>query len=412
MAPSFSFNPLKSLPFFLGLLFCLGTSGCGQAPPIASNHPAKNETRDIYLSKTVIIQTPIQSFQVTTEPVVDEVVTTGEIKANENTLFFINPIVTGRIVEDRLQLGDTVQAGQTVAVIQSAEVTQINARFKQQLHENQVEINQAKTHYTLAKRAYDREKRLFKVGISPEKDFLQSESDLILAKSNLDHAHERALHIRSEATALLSTYGSRPDFESEQLSTTSPIKALRSGVVTKKNVTLGSVVSPSQTLYEVSDLGELWLDITLYANQIGSIEKNQSVVFKADSFPTKAFKGHIDYIQPISNQPSQTFTARVFIPNPHQALKPGMMGEIHIQKNLHLQKPFIPHHALQSYGKESFVFIDLGQGHYQKRRVEVGSASPTGVWIIQGLKAGENIVGQGSFTLKAAWLKEAEGEPS
>ena len=376
----------------------------------AEEEPEATVSDVITLTPDAIKGVGISTLTVFEKPLVSQIVTTGEIKTNEDKRFTINSIVTGRIIQDRVKLGDYIRQGETVAIIQNPEVTQINANSTQQLHENRISIRQAQTRYTLAKMNYEREKKLFKEGISPQKDYIQAQSDMIIAQEELANVKEKSVHIKSEARAMLGTYGVSANLNSEGLITSSPITALRSGVITKKNITVGSVVSPDQILYEVSDLKQLWLDITLYAKDIAKIKDGQTVVFKSESFPTQQFIGKIDYIQPASNEPTQTFIARAFINNPLGLLKPGMFGEIVISSNMKENKPFVPEDAIQKYGKETFVFLDLGNGKYKKQVIQIGEKALDGHFINRGVQAGDKIVGNGSFTLKSELLKSEFAE--
>jgi cobalt-zinc-cadmium efflux system membrane fusion protein len=402
-------NKLVSL-ISIFLIILVFTTGCNSKKETSQENKALANPDIIQLTPDAVKQSGISALIVEEKPVISQIVTTGQIKANEDKRFTINSIVSGRIIQDRIKLGDYVRQGQTVAVIQNNEVTQINANSTQQLHENRIAIRQAQTRYSLAKMNYEREKRLFKEGISPQKDYIQAQSDMIIAKEDLQNAKEIAVHIKSEARAMLGTYGVSSNLNSENLITSSPITALSSGVITKKNITVGSVVSPDQVLYEVSDLKELWLDITLYSNEIAKISEKQAVIFKPDSFQGKEFTGKIDYIQPASNEPTQTFIARAFINNTLGLLKPGMFGEIIINSNVKQNKPFVPEIAIQKYGKETFVFLDLGNGKYKKQVVQLAEKASEGHFINNGVKAGDKIVGTGSFTLKSELLKSEFAE--
>ena len=394
---------------YLSISFLILTFITGCTP---KNKPEETQTDSgiVQLSKDAVKQAEIDTTIVEELPVISQITTTGQIKANEDKRFTVNSMVTGRIIQDKVKLGDYVRQGQVVAVVQNPEVTQINAGATRELHENRIAIRQAKTRYSLAQVNYVREKRLYSQGISPQKDLIQAQADLAIAKDDLANVNERVTHIKSEARAMLGTYGVSANLNSETLISSSPITAIRSGVITKKNITVGSVVSPDQVLYEISDMKELWLDITLYSNQIAQISEHQAVIFKSDSFPGKEFSGKIDYIQPSSDEPSQTFVARAFINNSLGLLKPGMFGQIIIKSNVKQNKPFVPDSAIQKYGKEVFVFYDLGGGKYKKQVVELGEKSEGGYFINKGVNVGDKIVANGSFTIKAELLKSEFAE--
>ena len=112
----------------------------------------------------------------------------------------------------------------------------------------------------------------------------------------------------------------------------------------------------------------------------------------------------------LSNDISQTFLVRAFIDNKDGLLKPGMSANVVIKNDVTEQKPFVPLEAVQQYGREYFVFLDLGDNKYQKITVELGEKTPDGYYINSGIKAGDNIVVKGSFTLKAELFKNEFNE--
>ncbi len=394
--------------FLISFLSLFSLTGCISKNKL--NESAKKDSNIVTLNSEAVTQAEIESTVVKEMPVKTQLTTTGQIKTNEDKRYTLNSMVTGKIIQDKVKLGDYVRQGQVVALIQNPEVIQINASATRELHENRIAIRQAQTRYSLAKTNYEREKRLYSQGISPQKDLIQARSEMIIAQDDLVNFKERTVHIQSEAREMLGVYGTRANLNTERLATTSPITAIRSGVITKKNITVGSVVAPDQVLYEVSDLNELWLDITLYSNDIAKISENQVVIFKPDSYPGKSFTGKIDYIQPSSNEPTQTFVARAFINNSLGLLKPGMFGAIVVDSKIKQNKPFIPDGAIQKYGKEVFVFYDMGEGKYKKQDIELGEKTQGGYFVNKGLTSGDKIVSQGSFTLKAEMLKSEFAE--
>ena len=297
-----------------------------------------------------------------------------------------------------------------MAYIQNPEITRINAEATKNIHENRIAIRQVKTRLNLAKANYEREQRLYKEGISPQKDLIQAQSDYLLAKDDLALAYERETHIKQEVNAVMGTYGVRPNFDTENLATQNPICAMKSGIITKKNIKLGEVVTPEQVLFEITDMSKLWLDITLYSSDIAQVEKGQKVEFTPDSLSGKKFYVTIDYIQPQSNDATQTFVARAFMDNSLSLLRPGMYGDIKIINNHKENKAYVPISAVQKYGKETFVFLDLGDGKYKKQEVVLGERDNDGYFINEGLNLGDKVVGNGSFTLKSEMLKSEFAE--
>ncbi len=348
----------------------------------------------------------VQAINVEEKPVISEIKTIGEIKTNNDKRYVLNSMTIGRVVQDNVILGQEVKKGQVIARVENPDVAKINADSVQRLHENVLAIRQAQTRLRLAKTNLEREKRLFKEGITAKKSLIQAESDYAIARDDVICLTERDSHIRAEANSLLKIYGTSANLNSDKIQTTGAIIALRPGVITKKNVTVGATVTPDQILYEVSDLSSLWLDMTIYPEYLSKIKEGQEIIFKSDSIPNKAFAGKINYIQPSSDDPTKTFLARAFIDNSSKLLRPGMFGQIFIKDIDKKMKIFVPNEAIQEYGKESFVFVCLEDGKYRKQTVEMAEAGDGGHFINKGLKPGEKIVTNGSFTLKAEYIKK------
>ncbi|MBX9685253.1 MAG: efflux RND transporter periplasmic adaptor subunit [Candidatus Obscuribacterales bacterium] len=222
---------------------------------------------------------------------------------------------------------------------------------------------------------------------------------------------EKSTHIEEEARSLLSAYGvTLHDIRSEKIQTTSPIVAPRSGVITKKAITVGDVVAVQQTLYEVADLSQVWLDIAIYDKDLPRVKEGQIATFVSDSLPGKPFTGPISYIRPSTGDNTRTFLARVILKNPGLLLKPGMFGQVRIQEPAFAGQTFVPEESVQTYGKEVFVFIDLGGARYRKQHIQLGKKVEGGFLVESGVSAGDRVVTQGSFNLKAAVLKSQFAE--
>lgn len=356
-----------------------------------------------------------QASQIQLTPVAQQIyqnnfTTMGQIRADENRIFHISPMEAGRVMQDRVMLGQAVQAGQVLALIQNPSLIKAQADSIHALHDNEISLKQAQTKLTLARQNLDREEKLYEQGISPRKDLLEASANLKLAQTELAGLQEHGTHIQSEARALLRAYNVRFNPNSEKLQTGSPLQSPRAGVVTRKNITVGDTVTPEQTLYEVADLSQVWLDLPIYANDVTRVKQGDTVVFQSDSLPGQTFQGQINYIQPDASPQSHTFLVRAFLNNPGVLLKPGMYGQASIRQTGQQTLPWVNSKAIQTYGKEYFVFVSLGKGRYQKRVIVRGPALDDGYLVEKGLQVGEQVVGQGSFTLKAELLKHEFAE--
>ena len=392
----------KFLLFILILMIIPVFSACGQDKAKDEN---ETKTDIVEFTDKMIKDNNIEVVEVVEKPVTASISTTGIIRRNEDKFYTISSMMQGKISDIKVNLGDNVKANQIVAYLQNPEISSINAKLTGSLHENRIAIQKAQTSYNLAKEEYEREKRLYQAGISPQKDLIKAKADYVLAQADLNTARERDIHIKQEANAVMSSFGVSPNFNSEKLANSIPLIAVKDGVITKKNATLGSVVNPEQVLFEVTDLDNLWLDMAIYPTDIANIYQGQKIEFVPDSAKEQIFEGKIDYLQPVSDSNNQTYTARAFLDNKDRKLIIGMVGKVKIISDTKTNKLFVPNSAIQKYGKEVFVFLDLGDGKYQKQNIEVGETNDDGTFVNSGLKIGDKVVTNGSFILKSELLK-------
>jgi cobalt-zinc-cadmium efflux system membrane fusion protein len=337
-----------------------------------------------------------------------DIKTTGEIKPDENRVFHINSMVSGRVVKDKVNLGDIIKQDQVLALVQNIEVARIYGDYVHQKHQNEVQIRQLLSKIELATATLDRTTKLFNEGIAPQKDVLISQNACDQLSIELKGVREHQTHLVSETQALLSAYGKtiRPsDEDGSKIDNVSPMIAPRGGVVIKKNITLGDVVNSTEPLYVVADLSSVWLDITIYDKDLANIKMGETMSFTSDSLPNKVFTGKINYIQPLAGDSTRTFLARASLPNPGLALKPGMFGTALIHTSRSENLPYIPDSAIQRYGGETFVFEEAGANHYHKRKIELGDRILDGFLAKSGIGDGQRIVVNGSLALKAELLK-------
>jgi cobalt-zinc-cadmium efflux system membrane fusion protein len=340
--------------------------------------------------------------------------TYAQVLENADRVVEIHAPVAGQLVVDAVRLGDVVRAGQPLARLRNEAVAEIHGRYIHDLHQNEIEIRQARVRQRLAQETLSRERRLFAEGISSRKELQQADAQLALVDSELAGLKEHRTHIRSEAQALLEAYGSSlPPDQSEKVTNESPIRSPLAGVVIDKQVSLGQRVSPENILYRIADLSTVWLDLAVYPKDLSLLKTGQSVSFQPDAYPGSVFEGRIHYLRPKAQSDSQTFLARVFLENPGGRLKPGMVGQASVQQARPERRLVVPKAAVQNDGAQHVVFVELAPGRYRKRSVELGAEIAEGDAVVtSGLSEGERVVDVGAFTLKSVLEKSRlpEGE--
>jgi cobalt-zinc-cadmium efflux system membrane fusion protein len=411
---------------FLGLLVGLTLSSCNQAKESANSLPTKsqeqspskeapgndeNDGQTIKLSSQAIAISNISTSTIKSLNHESEIKTTGEIKADENRVFHINSIVSGRIIQDKVNLGDSIAKGQVLALVQNLEVAKVYAEYIHNHHLNQLNLKQLTSKLDLATKNLKRLKDLQAEGIAPIKDVLIAQNLADQLSIEIKGAEEHEEDLKVETQAMLKAYGKtlKPG-DDHSIDSNSPLPSPRAGVIIKKNVTLGDVVNTTDPLYVVADLSQVWLDITIYDKDLSLIKMGQEISFQSDSIPNKSFHGTISYIQPIAGDTTRTFIARAQLLNHQQALKPGMFGTALVMTREKKLLPYLQDSSIQRHGNDIFVFLEEKPGLYHKTSIELGTREGDGYLINNGVKPGEQVVVSGSLTLKAEYLRTLNKE--
>ena len=399
--------------FIVLVLCCIVAGGCQRESGVPRSDPTKEnsappDAQVVQLSADAIKSFGIEEGTVGERPNTTIIKTTGEIKADDNRVFHINALTGGRVVSDKVQLGDVIQSGQTLAVLQNQEVVKIYGDFRHQFHQNEIEIALSKTRARLATKNYERISSLYKEKIASEREFIKAEADKELEEETLKGLQKHSRHIVEEARALLRAYGVNiQDTSAERIESVCPVTAPAGGVIIEKNITVGDIVSSAQPLYVVGDLSQVWMDVNVYDKQLQDMKLGSKVRFTTDSLPGRVIQGTITFIKAFTDS-SATFTARANIVNPGLALKPGMRGQVEIIESSGSARPFVPDGALQKYQDECFVFVVDSGRCYRKQDVKI-EHQVSGGYLVSGVVPGQKIVTDGSFTLKAELMKRLSG---
>lgn len=379
------------------ILLCAMLTGC--VPQHQDSKSLSESPRGVVISKEMSAASQINVAPVELRPGSELIETTGEIVADENRIFHVNSMIGGKVATDLVSLGDHVQSKQTLATVENLEVMRISANYIHETHAKLLEIAQMQTRLKLLLSNKERLERLFSERIAAEKDVLNAQTQWTLENAALQTALKEKNHQRSEARALLAAYGvSIEDVHGDEPIQLSPILCPRSGVIVKKNITIGDVINTSEPLYVVADLSKVWLDITVFDRDLAAVKEGAKVKFVTDGLPQQEFTGKVDYIKPLA-QDSRTFVARAVLENFKLRLKPGMFGRVEILEKSGEKLAFVPDSAVQSIEGKSVVFIKEPDGSFQSIAIQIHRRTSDG-YFISGVNPGQPVVVRGSYYVK------------
>lgn len=307
----------------------------------------------------------------------------GEVHLNADKVAHIVPRVSGMVREVRKNLGDGVTPGEVIAILDSRELADAKAADLA-----------ASSRHELAKGNVERIEKLFEKKIAPEEELLKARQ--VLAETKIDH---RTAEAKLHALGLTSEQVKRLHEEKDEDYSRYEIKAPFAGVVIEKHISLGEVVSPETSCFVLADLSTVWVNITVYTQDMGKISVGQPVQIQTD-VSGRTVTGSICYVAPVANEATRTVYARVDLPNPERQWRPGTFVTASIELDRQPVPVLVPIDALQRLKSESVVFVTAGEG-FEPRTVKLGRTSGTHAEIKDGLASGERYVSKGAVMLKA-----------
>jgi membrane fusion protein, copper/silver efflux system len=172
-----------------------------------------------------------------------------------------------------------------------------------------------------------------------------------------------------------------------------------SGTVDKKMAYQGQYVKEGTPLYELINLGDLWVYLNVFENDMGLIYEGMPVEFKAPAYPEARFYGEVTEIEPMLDGKSRTGRVRVRTTNPGAKLIPGMYVESEMKVPVSSGRPTVSNLAVIRTGKRDLVIVAKGEGRFYPQEVTLGRLADGYYPILGGLRAGQVVVSQASFLI-------------
>ena len=315
----------------------------------------------------------------------------GEVRLNADRVAHIVPRVSGMVREVRKNLGDAVTAGEVIAVLDSRELADAKAADLA-----------ASSRHELAKATVERIKSLFDKKIAPEEELLKAKQSL--AETDIEHhTAEAKLHALGLTQEQVESLHTEKDTDYSRYE----IKAPFAGTVIEKHITLGEVVNPETSCFVLADLSNVWVDVTVYPQDIAQISVGRSVNVIAAGV-SDLHRGEIMYVSPKIDEGTRTGMARVVLANSDGHLRPGMFVRTDLIVSQEDARIVVPDSAVQTIDNKTVVFV-AEHGGFEKRSVILGRKAGKDCEVLAGLNAGERYAATGTFILKAE-LGKGEAE--
>ena len=215
-----------------------------------------------------------------------------------------------------------------------------------------------------------------------------------LVKLNFD------LNDRVKAGEVLALVES-PELLGKQLELKAPID----GVIIERTATIGEFVEKGNAVCTISEPAQLWVIAEIKERDIAAVKVGQESSFTVLPYPQEKFHGKVVLIGNQVEAASRTLEVRIAVDNTDGRLKPGMFADVEIVTTVLENVLQISDRSLQTEGEEQIVFVAQGDNKFEKRVVKLGLEQQHRVQVLDGLKAGDKVVTEGSFILKSELLK-------
>jgi len=317
---------------------------------------------------------------------------TGVVQANGYKETPVVSLVGGIVRSVKVELGQNLKRGQIVAVVFSNELADAQSRYLAAL----AMLDEHHRHHL-------REIKLVEIGAASREELEAATTKYRQAESEVANLRQK-LMLLGLSPQRIDALNSPGQIGSEVI-----VSAPASGTLTSRTVNPGEVIEANKELMRVTDLSTVWVVGQVYEKDLATIHVGSGANINSDAYPGRVFRGRISYVDPKIDPATRTAQVRIELRNPRQALKIGMyvnvaFGALGLAERT---TPVVPKAAAQSIGNQQFVFVATEKpNEFLLRAVRLGTES-NGVYpVLEGLNAGERVVTEGSFLLRAEWLKQ------
>lgn len=170
------------------------------------------------------------------------------------------------------------------------------------------------------------------------------------------------------------------------------------GFILTRNAYPKQRIMPDTDLYTIADLSNIWVIADVYEYEVADVKLGQETIVSLSYFPGRVFRGKINYIYPQIDTTTRTLKVRIEIANPTYELKPDMFANVELKIN-YGRKLIVPQEAVLDSGSEQNVFVALGNGYFEPRKIQLGAKVDNNFIVLTGLKSGEKVVTSANFLI-------------
>ncbi len=313
-------------------------------------------------------------------PIADTLRVAGKVDFDSQRVTRIGATVTGRVIDIQAQLGQQVKVGDTLATINSTELSAAQLTYLK-----------ARAQADLQARSVERARQLFAADVIGKAELQRRESELAIASAEQRGAADQ-LRVLGMSSAAINKLGS-----SGSINSVTSVASTMAGVVVERPVAQGQVVQPADALFVVADLSRVWVTAEVPEQQAALVKAGQAVDIEVPALGTR-LTGKLIYVADTVNPETRTIAVRSVVDNASRQLKPAMLATMLIQA-APVERVVVPAQAVVRDGDADNVFVEVGPQQFRLTPVRLGPDMDGRRAVLSGLKAEQRILVSGAFHL-------------
>jgi len=312
----------------------------------------------------------------------EQITLLGELDIDPRLYAEVGVPLSARVTRLRAETGERVQRGHVLAELASPELGRARAEYLS-----------ADARVRLADAALERKRDLAAERIVPLREVQEAESAAAEARAGL-----------RSAGATIRAFGDDPPADDTPDATSSAfiLRSPVAGVVIERTTFVGQLVDPSTPAFRIADLSTLWLVVHAFERDAVRLEGGVTARVVFPALPGRTFTGVVAMVGRHVERDSRTVPVRIDVPNSGDVLRPGMSATAVVPIGASDESILtVPVAAVQRVRNEWCVFLPLDEGAFEIRRIGRGRDLAGEVEVLSGVRAGDRIVVDGAFLLKA-----------
>jgi cobalt-zinc-cadmium efflux system membrane fusion protein len=377
----------------------------GKDPTTCQKHALKVQ----FASKEAMDKAGVGLGKVIERPMAEAIAVPAHVDYDRTHYAKVMSRVTGTARYLGRQLGDTVAAGDVLALIDAAEVGLAKAELLQAFAANEVAIANEK-----------RLERFVAEGFGKDTDRIQASAVAREAAIRLFHAQQDIRNLglplpegaaTPESVAALGVPEAilKQLTEADRSANLLPLRAPLAGIVVGRDLVYGDTVDTTRILFEIADTQRMWVLMDVPQLLSSRIVLGARMLLRPDHARGEPVAGQVDWISTAVDDVTRTLQARAMVDNADGVLRANTFGKAQIVIRPTTKVIAVPSAAVQWEGCCHVVFVRLADTVFQTRKVRIGTRDAAFTEVLVGLLPGEVVVTAASHVLLAEILKSNLG---